>query len=185
MITKDGRDTAIENLTASNYAVPKGEERYYHAVIEVKQFDPKTGKRLSTPRVQKFGKKIFETYVLANLKKQGYEVTILHNPNEWIKEHQAKAVEAAKAVAEAKAKAEQERIDAAVAKATAELEKKYAEREKEIGRLLQELEQRKEAEAETDRKAEQEVLLEAEVAKAEAEAKEPEQPAEKKTTKAK
>lgn len=119
MITKDGRDTAIENLTAGNYIVPKGEERFYHAVIEVKQFDPKTGKRISTPRVQKFGKKIFETSVLANLKKQGYEVTILHNPNEWIKEQQTKAAERAKAEAEAKAKAEQERFDAAVAAAVA------------------------------------------------------------------
>lgn len=189
MITKDGRDTAIENLTASNYAVPKGEERYYHAVIEVKQFDPKTGKRLSIPRVQKFGKKIFETSVLANLRKQGYEVTILHNPNEWIKEQQAKAAEQAKAEAEAKAKTEQERFDAAVAAAVAkemqDFKAQQAERDKELGRLLQEIEQRKEAELEAERKAEQEALLAAEAVKAEAEAKEPEQPAEKKTTKAK
>lgn len=164
MITKDGRDTAIENLTASNYAVPKGEERYYHAVIEVKQFDPKTGKRLSTPRVQKFGKKIFETSVLANLKKQGYEVTILHNPNEWIKEQQTKAAEQAKAEAEAKAKAEQERFDAAVAaavaKALAEQQAKAAEQQ-----------------AATETRTTEEKTGE--------EAKEPEQPAEKKTTKAK
>ena len=189
MITKDGRDTAIENLTASNYAVPKGEERYYHAIIEVKQFDPKTGKCLSTPRVQKFGKKIFETSVLANLKKQGYEVTILHNPNEWIKEQQAKSAEQAKAEAEAKAKTEQERFDAAVAAAVAkemqDFKAQQAERDKELGRLLQEIEQRKEAELEAERKAEQEALLAAEAVKAEAEAKEPEQPAEKKTTKSK
>lgn len=119
MITKDGRDTPIEKLTADNYVVPKGEEMAYHAVIEVTQYDPKTGKRLSKPRVQKFGKKIFEAHVADSLRKQGYTVTILHDPNVWIKEQQAKAAAKAKADAEAKAKAEQERFDAAVAAAVA------------------------------------------------------------------
>lgn len=119
MITKDGRDTPIEKLTAENYIVPKGEEKDYHAVIEVVQFDQKTGKRLSKPRVQKFGKKIFEAHVLNSLRKQGYTVTILHDPNVWLKEQAAKA-EQAKAEAEAaKAKAEQEKFDAAVAAAVA------------------------------------------------------------------
>lgn len=119
MITKDGRDTAIEKLTPDNYIVPKGEEMTYHAIIEVVQFDPKTGKRLSKPRVQKFEKKIFETHVWASLKKQGYTITILHDPNEWIKAEQAKAVEKAKQQAAAKAKAEQAKFDAAVAAAVA------------------------------------------------------------------
>ena len=78
MITKDGRDTRIEDLTAENYIVPKGEERFYHCIIEVVQYDAKTGKKLSKPRVQKFGKKTFESIVEASLKKQGYSLTILH-----------------------------------------------------------------------------------------------------------
>lgn len=119
MITKDGRDTPIVNLTPDNYIVPKGEERYYHAVIEVVQFDQKTGKRLSKPRVQKFGKKSFEASIQASLRKQGYTVTILHDPNTWIAEQQEKAAAKAKADAEAKAKAEQEKFDAAVAAAVA------------------------------------------------------------------
>ena len=119
MITKDGRDTPIEKLTAENYIVPKGEEKDYHAVIEVVQFDQKTGKRISQPRVQKFGKKIFEAHVANSLRKQGYTVTILHDPNAWLKEQAAKA-EQEKAEAEAaKAKAEQEKFDAAVAAAVA------------------------------------------------------------------
>lgn len=126
MITKEGRDLPIEKLTPENYIVPKGEERFYHVVIEVEQFDQKTGKRLSRPRVQKFGKKMFEAHILASLRKQGYKVTILHNPNEWLKDCQAKAAQAAKEQAEAKAKAEQERFDAAVAAAVA---KALAERE--------------------------------------------------------
>lgn len=116
----------IEKLTSENYIVPKGEERFYHVVIEVEQFDQKTGKRLSRPRVQKFGKKMFEAHILASLRKQGYKVTVLHNPNEWLKDYQAKAAQAAKEQAEAKAKAEQERFDAAVAAAVA---KALAERE--------------------------------------------------------
>lgn len=105
MITKDGRDLPIEKLTAENYIVPKGEEKDYHAVIEVRQFDQKTGRRLSTPRVQKFGRKAFEAHILASLRKQGYEVTILHDPNDWIKENQAKLAAQAKAKADAQAKA--------------------------------------------------------------------------------
>ena len=122
MITKDGRDTPIEKLTPDIYIVPKGEEMSYHAVIEVVQFDPKTGKKLSKPRVQKFGKKMFETHVLNSLKKQGYTVTVLYDPNVWIKEQQAKAAQSRAA----KAKAEQEKFDAAVAAAVA---KALAERD--------------------------------------------------------
>ena len=126
MITKDGRDTPIEKLTPDNYIVPKGEEKDYHAVIEVRQFDPKTGNRLSKPRVQKFGKKIFEAHVGDSLRKQGYTVTILHDPNVWMKEQAAKREQAAKEAAAAKAKADQEKFDAAVAAAVA---KALAERE--------------------------------------------------------
>lgn len=126
MITKDGRDTPIEKLTPDNYIVPKGEERAYHAVIEVVQYDPKTGKKLSKPRVQKFGKKSFEATIQASLRKQGYTVTILHDPNTWIAEQKEKAAAKAKADAEAKAKAEQEKFDAAVAAAVA---KALAERD--------------------------------------------------------
>lgn len=126
MITKDGRDTPIEKLTAENYVVPKGEEKDYHTVIEVEQYDPKTGKKISRPRVQKFGRKTFEQSVQASLRKQGYVINILHDPNKWIAEQQAIAEQKAKERAEAKAKAEQERFDAAVAAAVA---KALAERE--------------------------------------------------------
>lgn len=119
MLTKDGRDTPIEKLTPENYIVPKGEERFYHAVIEVKQFDQKTGKRISRPRIQKFGKKMFETIVNESLRKQGYEIIILHDPNAWIKEQAEKVEQVRKEQEAAKAKAEQEKFDAAVAAAVA------------------------------------------------------------------
>lgn len=114
MITKDGRDTPILKLTPDNYIVPKGEEKAYHVVIEVRQFDQKTGARISKPRVQKFGKKAYENGIAESLRKQGYDLLILHDPNKWILAHKEEAAARAKAKAEADAKAEQERFDAAV-----------------------------------------------------------------------
>lgn len=127
MITKDGRDTPILKLTPDNYIVPKGEEKAYHVVIEVRQFDQKTGARISKPRVQKFGKKAFENGIAESLRKQGYDLLILHDPNEWLRAHKEEAAARAKAKAEADAKAEKERFDAAVAAA---VEKALADREK-------------------------------------------------------
>lgn len=131
MITKDGRDTPIDKLTPGNYIVPRGEKKAYHVVIEVEQFDPKTGVRLSRPRLQKFGKKAFESRIAESLRKQGYKLTILHNPTDWMRAEQAESAERAKALAEAEKKAEQERFDAAVAaavaKALAERDAKQAE----------------------------------------------------------
>ena len=131
MMTKDGRDTAIAGLTPQNYIVPKGEEMSYHCVIEVTQFDPKTGKRLSVPWGQKFGKKMFETNVRDTLRKQGFTVTILHNPTEWLEKHKAELEERAKEQAEARAKAEKQKFDDAVAAAVA---KELAKMEKKPGR---------------------------------------------------
>lgn len=132
MITKDGRDTAIENLTPENYIVPAGEEMVYHCVIEVVQYDNKTGNKISKPRVQKFGKKIFETIVRDSLLKQGYEIKVLYNPNDYIKQQAAKAAQTAKE----KAKAEQEKFDAAVAAAVAKAlaEQAKTETKKKAGR---------------------------------------------------
>lgn len=126
MITKDGRDVALENLTADQYIVPKGEERLYHCVIEVTNFDRKTGKRLSKPRIQKFGRKMFDAHIYHSLTQQGYDVKILHDPTKWIAEHKAEVAASRKAKAEAEAAAKQKAMDeaiaAAVAKALAEKE---------------------------------------------------------------
>lgn len=107
MITKDGRDVSIERVTAENYIVPKGEERSYHVIQEVTEFDRKTGKRISVPRIQKYGRKVFESIVYPKLKQQGYALTILHDPTEWIKSQREEA-EKAKAEAQARKKAEEE-----------------------------------------------------------------------------
>jgi hypothetical protein len=117
----------------------KGEEKAYHVVIEVRQFDQKTGARISKPRVQKFGKKAYENGIAESLRKQGYDLLILHDPNEWLRAHKEEAAARAKAKAEADAKAEQERFDKAVNEAvnakldaavTAAVAKALADREK-------------------------------------------------------
>ena len=91
------KDVAIIDVTPENYIVPDNEKHLYHCVIEIKKFDSETGKRLSIPRIQKFGKKGYENSIADNLKKQGYTITVLHDPNEYMK---------AKAEADEKAKAE-------------------------------------------------------------------------------
>ena len=110
------KDVAIIDVTPENYIVPDNEKHLYHCVIEIKKFDSETGKRLSIPRIQKFGKKGYENSIADNLKKQGYTITVLHDPNEYVKAQaeekaartaaQQQAAEA-KAEAEAKAKAEE------------------------------------------------------------------------------
>ena len=87
MIAKNGRDLPIEQITSENYVVPLGEEHVYHVKIEVKQFNSKTGERISRPRIQKFGMKTWESSVRDSLRKQGYTMEILHDPNTWIEEN--------------------------------------------------------------------------------------------------
>lgn len=79
------KDVAITDVNPENYIVPSNEQHLYHCVIEVRKFDSETGKRLSVPRIQKFGKKSFENGILDALRKQGYTITILHDPNEYVK----------------------------------------------------------------------------------------------------
>jgi len=114
------KDVAITDVTPENYIVPSNEQHLYHCIIEVRKFDSETGKRLSVPRIQKFGKKSFENGILDALKKQGYTITVLHDPNEYMK---AKAEADEKAKAE-KAKAAEEKAKAAEEKAKADAKAK-------------------------------------------------------------
>lgn len=113
------KDVAIIDVTPENYIVPDNEKHLYHCVIEIKKFDSETGKRLSIPRIQKFGKKGYENSIAEHLKKQGYTITVLHDPNEYMK---------AKAEADEKAKAEKAKANAekVVADAKAKAEEKAA-----------------------------------------------------------
>lgn len=108
--TKEGqiKDVNILDVTPENFIVPKGEEDCYHCRIEVKKFNQDTGERISKPRMQVFGKKFFESFGLHNLRKQGFTVDVMHDPNKWVQENEAKleAEKQKKAEAGAKAKAE-------------------------------------------------------------------------------
>lgn len=106
--TTDGKikDVSLLDVTAENFIVPKGEEHSYHCRIEVVKFNSETGERLSKPRMQVFGKKVFETTCLHNLRKQGFKVDILHDPNKW------EAENAARLEAERQAKAQQAELEA-------------------------------------------------------------------------
>lgn len=102
------KDVGLLDVTPENFIVPKGEENCYHCRIEVVKFHGETGERLSKPRIQVFGKKYFETFGLHDLRKQGFRVDILHDPNVWEAANKEKieANKRAKAEAEAKAAAE-------------------------------------------------------------------------------
>ena len=97
-------------ITPENYLVPRGEERFYHVKMEVKSFDQHTGERLSHPFIQKFARIDFEEGMMSVLRQQGYDMVILHDPKEWLKNHaEEMAKDRAQKAAEAKAKAEAEK----------------------------------------------------------------------------
>lgn len=102
------KDVNLLDVTPENFIVPKGEEHFYHCRIEIKKFDSETGERLSTPRMQVFGKKFFETFGLHNLRKQGYTVDVMHNPNDWEAENREKIAARAREKQESEAKAAEE-----------------------------------------------------------------------------
>lgn len=147
---EDGRikDVALTEVTAENYIVPESdrEKRMYHVIIEVKKFNADTGARLSKPRLQKFGRKYFESAGYEELRKQGYSMTIVWNPNEYIAEQNAQAKKSAQQKqeeADAKRKAE---IEQAVAVALARQEKAHkAEIEKAVQEALAKAENKDEA----------------------------------------
>lgn len=117
--TTDGKikDVSLLDVTPGNFIVPKGEEHSYHCRIEVVKFNSETGERLSKPRMQVFGKKVFEITCLHNLRKQGFKVDILHDPNKW------EAENAAKLEAQRQAKAQQAELEAQQAAEKDEQEK--------------------------------------------------------------
>lgn len=82
----------LDNVTVDNYQLPQGEEGIFHVVLEVKEFDRKTGERTSVPRVQKFGVNAFET-AYPNLKRLGYDVRIVHDPTKWLAAQAERAAE--------------------------------------------------------------------------------------------
>ncbi len=83
------KDVPIVEVTQENYIVPKGEEDTYHCRIEQTQFNPRNGKRLSRPRIQKFEAKMYPV-VARNLRQQGWDIVVLYDPTDFLAEREAK-----------------------------------------------------------------------------------------------
>ena len=114
------KDVPIIEVNAANYIVPQGEEGTYHVRQEITSFDPKTGKRLSQPRIQKYGPKEFKQ-IASILKQQGYEITILHDPTDFLKKQEEELEALRNMTAEKKKELEQKRYEEEKAKMKAEI----------------------------------------------------------------
>lgn len=79
MLTKEGKNLPLIEITAENYLVDDNERGFYHCKLERKLFDQSTSARLSRPFVQKFDVKGFAG-LYRNLIESGYDVEILHDP---------------------------------------------------------------------------------------------------------
>ena len=127
------KDVGILEVTPENFICPSNERNMYHCRIEIKKFNPETGERLSKPRIQVFGKKFFETFGLHNLRKQGYTVDILHDPNQFVKANRERIAAEERAKAEAEKEAERQAIRAQI------LEELKGERQAIRAQILEEL----------------------------------------------
>ena len=114
------KDVPLSEVNAANYIVPAGEEGSYHVIQEITTFDQRTGKRLSKPRVQKYGPKEYKN-IARILKQQGYEITVLYDPTDYLKEQDEKAEELKMLTVEKKRELEQKRREEEKAKLKAEI----------------------------------------------------------------
>lgn len=83
------KDVPLLEVTRENYIVPKGEEDTYHCRIEQTQFNPRNGKRVSRPRIQKFNAKMYPS-VARNLRQQGWDIEVLYDPTEYLEQQEAR-----------------------------------------------------------------------------------------------
>ena len=103
------RTDQLDQMNESNYVCPQDEVKLYHVVQEVKEFNPKTGQRISVPVLQKYKRKTFELDILPRLPRLGYTLRIVFDPVKYestISEARRAAGLAARA--EAKMKADEE-----------------------------------------------------------------------------
>lgn len=102
MRTKTNELVTLLDITPEQYAVRDDEQHLYHCRIELAQFDPKSGKRLSQPSLQKFNAKEVGGGMLSRLTKQGYTVDVLFSPEEFKRNLMADKATASKAQASKK-----------------------------------------------------------------------------------
>lgn len=129
------RTDQLDQLNESNYVCPQDEVKLYHVIQEVKEFNPKTGQRISVPVLQKYKRKTFELDILPRLPRLGYTLRVVFDPVKYesiISEARQAAQLAARA--EAKMKADEELREQirreGAAKLRAELKKQKEKGEK-------------------------------------------------------
>lgn len=93
MLTREGKNLPLTEITAENYLVEDNERGFYHCRLERRLFDGATGERLSRPFIQKFDAKGFAG-LYRNLVESGYDVKVLHDPTATPKEATAVKKEA-------------------------------------------------------------------------------------------
>lgn len=83
--------TGTVQAQMSRYVPADNEKHLYHLQLEKQLFDKTTGKRLSTPYVQKFSERAYNKFMgkkndneKSNAEMLGYTVTVLWNPKENI-----------------------------------------------------------------------------------------------------
>lgn len=118
------KDVEILDVTTENYIVPENEKHLFHVKIEQKAFNQNTGKRLSKPRVQKFGVKMYNR-ILDDLQRQGFSIDVLYNPTEYLKQAEETKTQIQKNVVKAE---QQKRIDEAVEKALKKQQEEFEKR---------------------------------------------------------
>lgn len=103
------RTDQLDQLNESNYVCPQDEVKLYHVVQEVKEFNPKTGQRISVPVLQKYKRKTFELDILPRLPRLGYTLRIVFDPVKYESTNsEARRAAELAARAEAKMKADEE-----------------------------------------------------------------------------
>lgn len=102
MRTKTNELVTLLDITPEQYAVREDEQHLYHCRIELAQFDPKSGNRLSHPILQKFNEKEVSGGMLSRLAKQGYTVDVLYSPEEFTRKLMAGNAPEAKSAKSAK-----------------------------------------------------------------------------------
>lgn len=103
------RTDQLDQLNEGNYVCPQDEVKLYHVIQEVREFNPKTGQRISVPVLQKYKRKTFELDILPRLPRLGYTLRVVFDPVKYestISEARRAAELAARA--EAKMKADEE-----------------------------------------------------------------------------
>ena len=114
------KDVSLLEVTAENYIVPVGEEETYHCRIEQTQFNPRNGKRLSRPVIQKFDAKMYPS-VARNLRQQGWDIVVLYDPTDFLKAKEEKRQQLESMTLQQRKEAEEKRKAAKKAALKAEI----------------------------------------------------------------